>query len=154
VTPVVLPASVTDAYEAHAYVMNMESAEALGWEMAHARAQVSPVLQERMDWGRAQPRARLLEGRAAFATARAALPAAIDGFDAVLCPAAPGEAPEGLGWTGDPAFNSLWTLLHGPCVTVPAGTGPNGLPLGVQLAGRIGDDAAVLGWAAWVRAAL
>jgi Asp-tRNA(Asn)/Glu-tRNA(Gln) amidotransferase A subunit family amidase len=154
VTPVVLPASVTDAYEAHAYVMNMESAEALGWEMAHARAQVSPVLQERMDWGRAQPRARLLEGRAAFATARAALPAAIDGFDAVLCPAAPGEAPEGLGWTGDPAFNSLWTLLHGPCVTVPAGTGPKGLPLGVQLAGRIGDDAAVLGWAAWVRAAL
>jgi Asp-tRNA(Asn)/Glu-tRNA(Gln) amidotransferase A subunit family amidase len=154
VTPISLPAAFAAAYEAHAYVMNMESAEALGWEMVHARAQVSPVLQERMDWGAAQPRARLLEGRAAFAAARAALPGAIEGFDAVLCPSAPGEAPEGLGWTGDPAFNSLWTLLHGPCVTVPAGSGPKGLPLGVQLAGRVGEDAAVLGWAEWVRAAL
>ena len=153
VTPVTLPAAVTDAYEAHAYVMNMESAEALGWEMAHASAQLSPVLRERMEWGAAQPRAKLVEGRAAFAAARAALPGAIDGFDAVLCPSAPGEAPEGLGWTGDPAFNSLWTLLHGPCVTVPAGSGPKGLPLGVQIVGRVGEDAATLGWAEWVRAA-
>ncbi|MBR0679000.1 amidase [Roseomonas eburnea] len=154
VTPVTLPAVFEAAYAAHPYVMNMESAEALGWELAHARAQISGVLRERMDWGRAQPRARLIEGRAAFAAARAAFPAAIEGFDAVLCPAAPGEAPEGLGWTGDPAFNTLWTLLHGPCLTVPAGTGPRGLPLGVQVAGRIGDDAAVLAWGEWVRAAL
>ena len=154
VTPVALPAAFAAAHAAHPYVMNMESAEALGWERAHARAQLSPVLRERMEWGAAQPRARLLEGRAAFAAARAAFPTAIEGFDAVLTPAAPGEAPEGLGWTGDPAFNSLWTLLHGPCVTVPAGTGPKGLPLGVQLAGRIGEDAALLGWAQWVRAAL
>jgi len=154
VTPIVLPETVTAAYEAHAYVMNMESAEALGWEMAHARAQLSATLRERMEWGAAQPRAKLVEGRAAFAAARAALPDAIEGFDAVLCPSAPGEAPEGLGWTGDPAFNSLWTLLHGPCVTVPAGFGPKGLPLGVQLVGRIGDDAATLSWAEWVRAAV
>ncbi|MBR0653122.1 amidase [Roseomonas terrae] len=154
VTPVTLPAVFQAGYDAHPYVMNMESAEALGWELADARAQISGVLQERLDWGRSQPRGTLVEARAAFAAARAALPAAIEGFDAVLCPSAPGEAPEGLGWTGDPAFNSLWTLLHGPCVTVPAGAGPKGLPLGVQLAGRIGDDAAVLGWARWVQAAL
>lgn len=154
VTPVVLPEAVTAAYEAHAYVMNMESAEALGWEMARASAQVSPVLRERMEWGAAQPRAKLVEGRAAFVAARAALPGAIEGFDAVLCPSAPGEAPEGLGWTGDPAFNSLWTLLHGPCVTVPAGFGPKGLPLGVQIVGRIGEDAATLAWAEWVKAAI
>ena len=154
VTPLTLPAAMDAAYAAHPHVMNMESAEALGWELAHARAQLSEVLAERMDWARAQPMARLVEGRAAFAAARAAFPAAIEGFDAVLTPSAPGEAPEGLGWTGDPAFNTLWTLLHGPCVTVPAGTGPKGLPLGVQVAGRIGDDAAVLGWAAWVQAAL
>lgn len=154
VTPLVLPEAVTAAYEAHPYVMNMESAEALGWEMAHARMQLSPVLRERMEWGAAQPRAKLAEARAAFVAARAALPAAIEGFDVVLCPSAPGEAPEGLGWTGDPAFNSLWTLLHGPCVTVPAGTGPKGMPLGVQIVGRIGEDAATLGWAEWVRAAV
>jgi Asp-tRNA(Asn)/Glu-tRNA(Gln) amidotransferase A subunit family amidase len=154
VTPLDLPAVFAAAHAAHPAVMNAESAQALGWELAHARAQVSPVLQERMDWGRAQGAAALAAGRAAFAAAREAFPAAIAGFDAVLTPAAPGEAPEGLGWTGDPAFNTLWTLLHGPCVTVPAGAGPRGLPLGVQVAGRVGEDAQVLAWAAWVGAAL
>jgi Asp-tRNA(Asn)/Glu-tRNA(Gln) amidotransferase A subunit family amidase len=154
VTPVTLGDVFAAAYAAHPTVMNAESAEALGWEMAHARAQVSAVLQERMEWGRAQGAVALAGARAAFAAARAAFPAAIEGFDAVLTPSAPGEAPEGLGWTGDPAFNTLWTLLHGPCVTVPAGVGPHGLPLGVQVAGRIGEDTAVLGWAAWVQAAL
>jgi Asp-tRNA(Asn)/Glu-tRNA(Gln) amidotransferase A subunit family amidase len=154
VTPVALPAVFAAAYAAHPTVMNAESAQALGWELAHARAQITPTLRERMDWGRAQGAAALAAGRAAFAAARAAFPGAIEGFDAVLTPAAPGEAPEGLGWTGDPAFNTLWTLLHGPCVTVPAGVGPKGLPLGVQVAGRIGEDAAVLGWAEWVRQAL
>lgn len=154
VTPLDLPASCAAAYALHPHVMNMESAQAIGWELDHARPLLSAVLRERMDWARGEPAAKLAEGRDAFAAARAAFPAAIEGFDAVLTPAAPGEAPEGLGWTGDPAFNTLWTLLHGPCVTVPAGTGPKGLPLGVQVAGRIGEDAAVLGWAAWVRAAL
>jgi Asp-tRNA(Asn)/Glu-tRNA(Gln) amidotransferase A subunit family amidase len=154
VTPLALPPVLDAAYAAHPCVMNAESAQALGWELAQARAQISPVLQERMDWGRAQGAAALAAGRAAFAAARAAFPAAIEGFDAVITPAAPGEAPEGLHWTGDPAFNSLWTLLHGPCVSIPAGHGPRGLPLGLQLAGRIGEDAAVLATAAWVRAAL
>lgn len=154
VTPVALPDVFHAAYAAHPFVMNMESAEAIGWELAHARAQLSAVLRERMDWAQAQPRARLAEGRAAFAAARAAFPAAIEDFDAVLTPAAPGEAPKGLDWTGDAAFNALWTLLHGPCIAVPAGAGPQGLPLGIQLAGRVGEDAALLGWAEWVRAAL
>jgi Asp-tRNA(Asn)/Glu-tRNA(Gln) amidotransferase A subunit family amidase len=79
---------------------------------------------------------------------------ALEGVDVLVTPSAPGEAPEGIGWTGDPAFNYLWTTLHVPCVTVPAGLGPRGLPLGIQIVGRRGDDAAVLAWARWVQAAL
>ena len=41
-----------------------------------------------------------------------------------------------------------------PCVTVPAGTGPDGLPLGIQIVGRRGEDRAALAWAQWVAAAL
>ncbi|MDB5380937.1 MAG: amidase [Rhodospirillales bacterium] len=154
VTPVTLTPPMGEAFEAHPFVMNMESAASIAWEMDHARALVSPVLAERMEWARAQDPAKLEAGRAAFAAARAAFPAMIDGFDAVLTPAAPGEAPEGLGWTGDPGFNTLWTLLHVPCVTVPAGVGPRGLPLGVQVVGRIGQDAATLAWGEWVAQAL
>ena len=154
VVPLDLPAACAAAVEAHPHVMNMESAEAIGWEIDHAGAQLSPVLAERMGWARTQPVAKLIEGRIAFAAARAAYADAVAGFDAVLTPSAPGEAPEGLGWTGDPAFNTLWTLLHVPCATVPAGTGPRGLPLGVQVAGKAGGDAALLGWTGWVQAAI
>ncbi|ARP83627.1 hypothetical protein CAL12_24330 [Bordetella genomosp. 8] len=58
-----------------------------------------------------------------------------DTLDAVLTPASPGEAPEGLQDTGNPAFNSMWTLLHVPCVGIPVGKSARGLPLGIQLVG-------------------
>ncbi|WP_027284821.1 amidase [Rubritepida flocculans] len=154
VTPLALPGIFSRACELHGHVMHMESAEALAWELDHACALLSPVMRENMGWALAEPRARLAEARAAFAAAQAAFPAAIEGFDAVITPAAPGEAPEGLGWTGDPAFNTLWTLLHVPCVTVPAGAGPRGLPLGVQVVARRGEDAQCLMWGEWLRQAM
>ena len=106
-----------------------------------------------MEWGRAQGAPAMDAGQAAFAAARAAFADVVAPFDAILTPSAPGEAPEGLGWTGDPAFNSLWTLLHVPCVTVPVGAGPQGLPLGVQIVTGFGRDREALAWAEWVRQA-
>ena len=44
-----------------------------------------------------------------------------DKVDVLLCPSAPGEAPKGQEFTGDPRFNSIWTLAGTPCVTLPAG---------------------------------
>lgn len=77
-----------------------------------------------------------------------------DSVDALLVPSAPGEAPAGVEYTGDPRFNSLWTLAGGPCVTLPAGTGDEGMPLGIQLVGpRYGDDR-LFSIAAWVAARL
>lgn len=77
-----------------------------------------------------------------------------DKVDVLLTPSAPGEAPEGIAFTGDPVLNSIWTLAGTPCVTLPAGTGPRGLPLGVQLVGMRHADARLLSIAAWVAAHL
>jgi Asp-tRNA(Asn)/Glu-tRNA(Gln) amidotransferase A subunit family amidase len=82
--------------------------------------------------------------------ARAAAREWAAGFDAILTLPAPGEAPFGLGDTGSAVFNAVWTQLHMPCLTLPAGHGPNGLPLGVQLVGRRHDDARLLETALWV----
>jgi amidase len=73
-----------------------------------------------------------------------------DTFDVLVCPSAPGEAPKALGFTGDPRFNSSWTLAGTPCVTLPLATGDMGLPLGVQLVGLRHADDKLLSTAHWV----
>jgi Asp-tRNA(Asn)/Glu-tRNA(Gln) amidotransferase A subunit family amidase len=70
--------------------------------------------------------------------------------DFLLTPSAPGEAPHGLGRTGPAAYNIRWTLLGCPSVTIPAGFGPAGLPVGMQMVARPGEDAALLRQAAAV----
>lgn len=70
--------------------------------------------------------------------------------DVLLTPGATGEAPKGLESTGDASFNNMWTFLHVPCVGMPGGKGPNGLPLGLQVVGRLDDDARTLAWAHWI----
>ena len=67
---------------------------------------------------------------------RRAMGAAMEGFDLLLTPSAPGEAPPGITKTGDAVFNGAWTTLHLPAVTLPAGPGPTGLPLGIQVIGQ------------------
>lgn len=65
-------------------------------------------------------------------------------FDVVLTPAAAGEAPEGLHTVGDWIFNGFWTLLHVPCLAVPATKGAKGLPVGIELVGPRLSDARLL----------
>src|SRR4051794_23153560 len=55
-------------------------------------------------------------------------------FDAVLTLSAPGEAPEGR-VQGDNSLNRDLTLLHVPCINIPAGLGPNRMPIGLTLTG-------------------
>lgn len=73
-----------------------------------------------------------------------------DRYDAIVTPAANGEAPRGLDSTGDPSFSGLWTLCGVPAVTLPLLTGPNGMPVGVQVVGRRGEDARLLRTARWL----
>jgi len=72
------------------------------------------------------------------------------GFDAILTLPAAGQAPRGLADTGSAAFNALWTQLYMPCLTLPAGRGPDGLPVGVQLVARRHTDERLLAIALWV----
>ena len=76
------------------------------------------------------------------------------GIDVVLAPSTEGEAPEGIEATGDPLFNRMWTLLRTPCIHLPLGQGPRGLPVGVTLAGPIGADRPTLLAADWIHARL
>lgn len=74
---------------------------------------------------------------------------AIDGFDALVTPAAPGPAPAGFITTGNPVFNGVWTYLGVPAVTLPL-MEAEGLPIGVQLIGRRLDEGRLLRTARWL----
>ena len=73
-----------------------------------------------------------------------------DDYDIILTPATTGEAPAGLDATGNPVFNTLWTLCGTPSIALPLMEGPSGLPLGVQVVGPRGDDARLLRNANWL----
>ena len=72
----------------------------------------------------------------------------------LLTPSTAGEAPADLKNLTISSFNRLWTLMHGPAMTLPVAKGPSGMPLGVQLVGRRGEDAALIAQAALVETAM
>lgn len=135
-------------------IMGFEMARALAWERIERSAELSPRLAQMLDTGLAVGTTDYDLALARTAEARAALGGFFGAYDAVLVPAAPGEAPAGLGNTGDPVFNRMWTLLGLPCVTLPARLGESGLPTGIQLVGRVRDDARLLACAAFLERAL
>jgi len=135
-------------------ILVYEMARALAYEITNHRARVSPMLLERVDSGATMPYAQYAKAIAYAAECRRRLRDLVGDADAILTPSATGEAPLGLGSTGNTAMNRLWTLLHGPCVTVPAGDGPAGMPMGIQIVGLPGADARTLAVARWVEGAL
>jgi Asp-tRNA(Asn)/Glu-tRNA(Gln) amidotransferase A subunit family amidase len=78
----------------------------------------------------------------------------LSGFDAALTLPAFGEAPVGLGYTGDAEYCAPWTLLGVPALSLPAGFGKRGLPLGIQIVGPYREDLRMLRVAKWIETAL
>lgn len=114
------------------------------------RALMSPVLSAAMDEGKATPARDYIAALDWRALLNAGLEKIFDRCDAILTPATQGAAPEGLQSTGSPIFNGLWTLTGSPAITLPLFRADNGLPMGVQLIGRVGDDARLLRNANWL----
>lgn len=140
--------------EAQQSVMGFELVRSLAHERIRHSAELSPPLAQLLDAGLTVGAPEYDAALAATAIARARLPEVFGACDVLLTPAAPGEAPRGLGYTGNPVFNRMWTLLGVPCITMPAVWGESGLPIGIQLVGRIGDDAGLIAAALFAERAL
>jgi amidase len=149
-----MPAALQPVARLQRLVMAYDMDKALGHERRAHESKLSSIMKTYLDEGRGTS-ARSYD--TAMATTRELMrdiDAIFDTADVILSPSAAGEAPKGLHATGDPAFNRVWSQLQLPCLTLPAGKGPNGLPVGVQLAARPGQDALLLAVAAAVEAAL
>ena len=134
-------------------IMAAEAARTLGPLRTRHAPVLGRVLLDFLAEGDAVEPAREAAARAQADRCRAALAAIFARHDALLTPAALGEAPLGLDATGDPALDRIWTLLGTPCASLPLARGPAGLPVGVQVVGAPGQDGALVAACAWIAGA-
>ncbi|MDP2696536.1 amidase [Thalassospira sp.] len=145
-----LPAVFNEAADIRARINAAEMAKCYYSLERRGRDKMSPELTRMMDKGKdilARDYIAALDWRELY---NAALNEILDRCDAIITPATLGPAPEGLTTTGNPVFNGLWTLCGTPAVTIPVFWAENGMPMGVQLIGRRGDDARLLRTARWL----
>jgi Asp-tRNA(Asn)/Glu-tRNA(Gln) amidotransferase A subunit family amidase len=114
----------------------------------------SEKLKELVRAGKAIGATDYLAAKALQDKLRRAFTGELSDFDAVVTLPAFGEAPIGLSYTGDAEYCAPWTLLGVPALTLPAGFGKYGLPLGIQIVGAYRQDLRMLRVAKWVEAAL
>ena len=149
-----LPGRFKGLRESHTAILWYEVARNLADEFTRFPDQLDPALRQRCADGFALDPKEYVQAQQHAADCRAHFAEALRDYDVLLAPAASGEAPKGLTSTGDVALNVVWTLLHTPCVAVPAAKSASGMPLGLQVIGRIGDDARTLACADWIAAKL
>ncbi len=154
VTELKLPALLADAWRIHTIVQQYEAHQAFAWEYRENYDAMPPLLRKRLDESRDIPAADYDEARSVADKARVVLCDIFGEIDVIIALSAPGAAPKGLDWTGDPRFNRLWTLMGTPCVNVPAHVVEGNLPIGVQVIADYGDDAKALAAAKFLEAAL
>jgi amidase len=144
---ITLPERFDAFMDARNKVGDFESSRALAWERQHFEEKIGG--RDKLRKADAVTLDEYLAAQKVLAECRRLIDTSFGDFDVLLVPSAPGEAPKGLTSTGDAIFNQTWTALHTPCVTVPAGKGPAGLPLGVQFVGAYGMDLTTLACAQW-----
>jgi Asp-tRNA(Asn)/Glu-tRNA(Gln) amidotransferase A subunit family amidase len=132
VSEVELPEPFVGLVEAQICVMHVEVSRSLAAERAEHADLLSPRLRgvlaagDRSTWAYQAARDRVEHCRALLDTV-------FEPVDVLLAPSVLGEAPPLAEGTGDPLLCRPWTALGTPAVSVPGLTGPNGLPVGVQV---------------------
>jgi len=148
-----LPDGLDDAVQILGTIMRYEGARSVGRDALRRPELVSEVARRFFAEGLAIDEATYRAALAHRLKVAAVYAAWAERYDAILTPPTTGEAP-GLETTGDPRFCTRWTLVGAPVITLPTGSGPSGLPLGLQLVGVPERDRDLLGAAAWAEAVL
>ena len=145
-----LPNAFDEAVEIRERINLAEMAKSYRSYERRGREMLSPLMQQALDAGKAVTARDYIAALDWPDELYSSLGEIFERCDAIMMPAAPGPAPAGLGGTGSSIFNGPWTLCGTPAITVPLLATDRGLPMGVQLVGRRGDDARLLRTARWL----
>jgi aspartyl-tRNA(Asn)/glutamyl-tRNA(Gln) amidotransferase subunit A len=130
-----LPESFKHAPDVHRVIMAVETAAAHEDIFKSRRGEYRKYMQGFISSGLLVPATSYLRAQRLRGEIISDLIEIISKFDCVVCPSSVDTAPEGLEWTGSPAFNSPWSLTGLPSITIPSGLAENKMPLGMQLIG-------------------
>jgi aspartyl-tRNA(Asn)/glutamyl-tRNA(Gln) amidotransferase subunit A len=148
-----LPDRFHDVIKSHRLIM---AAEAAAWHRARLRAHAGdyqPRIRELVEEGIAASATDYIYARAHQAGLQREMLRCFTDVDALLAPATTSPAPD-RSTTGDPAFNSPWSLTGLPVISFPVCWTDDGLPLAVQLAGTAFSESNLFRVAAWCENAL
>jgi amidase len=150
VAEVLLPAHFSRLNEAHRSISSFEFARTFTWEITHRWEAISDTLRSgRLADGLACSFERYREMQELAERCRREVESVWDDYDMLITPAAFGEAPAGApAFAGAPLY-MMWTVLHVPAITLPVLTGPNGMPVGLQLIGQRHHDRKLFAHARW-----
>ncbi|MBM3358151.1 MAG: amidase [Betaproteobacteria bacterium] len=155
VDEVALPGEFEALEAAHRWISGFEMARNLTWEIENHWERISEKFRNgRLKDGLACGYERYCEMRALVERLRRQLVSIMDGHDALLAPAAPGEATAGWDPVPHPWVYMAWTAMHVPSVTLPVFKGPAGLPIGAQLIAGRSEDRRLFAVARWAWRAL
>jgi amidase len=146
-----LPAKYARISQSREIINNVERARSLAWEWEHHRDLLSPQMTKSVIEGLATSEAAYRDELQFAERARLRLDELFGEFDILLAPCVHGEAPVGLAFTGEPAFQGFWTILHVPTLALPAARGRNKMPVAVQVIAARWQDERLLQASVWLR---
>ena len=144
------PRSFQEVIGHHNVIQDYEFSRAIEGNPEIDLDQIDETLKETVERGRNTPERDYKQALAMRAGTESYFANFFMDYDAIIAPAALGEAPEHRAGTGDPICSTIWTFAGLPCLSLPWLTGETGLPTGVQLIGAAEEDDRLLRTAAWL----
>lgn len=139
-----LPPSFSELSATREIVNDYERARGMAHEWQSNRHLISEGLARSISRGLTMSAESYTHALRHLEACRAMLSPIFEKFDVLLAPTVPGEAPIGLSFTGDHRFQSIWTQLRTPTLSLPTHAGPNGMPVSIQLVGHPYGDKELL----------
>ncbi|KAL4792646.1 amidase signature domain-containing protein [Aspergillus venezuelensis] len=133
VEEVTLPSEFNNMPDWHAKIMAADGRVAFLSEYRTDKAKLQDFLVGHVENIKGYTNKETLAAFDGVASLRPVVDKVANGYDALLTPSVPDEAPLGIESTGSAAFNGMWTALHVPVVNIPGFNGDNGLPIGVSM---------------------
>lgn len=151
VSDVELPGDFEGIPDAHRLISGFEFSRNFAWEIEHHWDKISTTLRTgRIRDGLNCSFPSYLESRALAERCRQLLAPIFEKYDVLLTACATGEAPVGFSTTGNAKLALIWTTMHVPAISVPAFTGPNGMPIGAYIVGKRNRDRELFAFARWI----